>query len=88
MKVAAAHVSPEFMDAAATTKKAVDWIEQAQHQGLDLIVFPEAFIPGFPVSHVCAASMHLRTRFCHFAPLPRALITAYYADLHKLLPAS
>lgn len=50
MKVAAAHISPVFMDAAATTQKAVQWIEQAQQQGLDLIVFPEAFIPGFPVN--------------------------------------
>ena len=49
MKVAAAHVSPVFMDAAASTKKAVHFIEQAQREGLDLIVFPETFIPGFPV---------------------------------------
>ena len=52
MRVAAAHIAPIFMDAAATTKKAVHWIEQAKQEGLDLLVFPETFIPGFPVSYV------------------------------------
>ena len=52
MRVAAAHVAPIFMDAAATTRKAVQWIEQAKQEGLDLLVFPETFIPGFPVSCV------------------------------------
>ncbi|KAL3160147.1 hypothetical protein ABBQ32_010916 [Trebouxia sp. C0010 RCD-2024] len=53
MRVAAAHVPPEFMDAAATTRKAVHRIEQAQQQELDLNIVPEAFNPGFPIFINC-----------------------------------
>ena len=46
--VVAAHVAPVFMDAAATARKAVEWIERAADAGARLIVFPEVFLPGFP----------------------------------------
>ena len=49
LKVAAAHVSSVFMNAAETTDKAVQWVEKAAADGADLLVFPETFIPGFPV---------------------------------------
>ena len=49
MKIAAAHVSPVFMDALSTANKAVTWIERAKSEEVDLLVFPETFIPGFPV---------------------------------------
>jgi aliphatic nitrilase len=48
-KVAAVHASPEFLDKRATTEKAVSLIAEAASHGAELIVFPEAFIPGFPV---------------------------------------
>lgn len=47
--VAAAHAGPVFMDAAATTEKAVALIAEAAGKGADLVVFPESFIPGFPL---------------------------------------
>ena len=50
LKVAAAHVSPVFMDASESANKAVLWVEKAAASGVDLLVFPETFIPGFPVS--------------------------------------
>jgi hypothetical protein len=55
-KVAAAHAAPVFMDKAATIKKTVRLIEQAAADDVKLLVFPETFIPGYPVSglHVCA----------------------------------
>ncbi|MCG3165521.1 MAG: Nitrilase [Bacteroidia bacterium] len=49
VKVAAAHVAPVYMDKAASVKKAVSIIGEAARNGAELIVFPESFIPGFPV---------------------------------------
>ena len=36
------------MDAAATARKAGDWIARAAGDGVQLVVFPEVFLPGFP----------------------------------------
>lgn len=49
VKVAAAHAAPVYMDAPATVKKAVSIIDEAARHGAELVVFPESFIPGFPV---------------------------------------
>lgn len=49
VKVAAAHAAPVYMDKGATTQKAISIIEEAAKQGAELIVFPESFVPGFPV---------------------------------------
>jgi nitrilase len=48
MCVAAAHVAPVFMDAMASANKAASWIKEAGRQGIDILVFPEVFLPGFP----------------------------------------
>ncbi len=48
-KVAAAHVAPVFLDKTATVAKAIGLIQEAAQNGAQLIVFPESFIPGFPV---------------------------------------
>ena len=50
IKVAAAHAAPVFMDKKATTSKVVSLIEQAGKEGIKFLVFPETFIPGFPVN--------------------------------------
>lgn len=47
-RVAAAHIAPVFLDQAATTDKACRWVEKAGRDGVDLLVFPEVFLPGFP----------------------------------------
>lgn len=49
-KVAAAHAAPVFMNKAATIRKTVALIEQAAENDVKLLVFPETFIPGYPVS--------------------------------------
>lgn len=51
-KVAAAHAAPVFMNKAATIKKTVQLIEQAAADEIKLLVFPETFIPGYPVSYL------------------------------------
>jgi len=48
VKVAAAQVSPVFMDREATVDKACRTIEEAGRAGARLIVFSETFIPGYP----------------------------------------
>lgn len=47
-KAAAVQTAPVFLDAAATAGKAKDIIREAASNGARLIVFPEAFIPGYP----------------------------------------
>lgn len=47
--VAAAHAAPVFMNRTATAEKAVSIIREASLHGAELIVFPESFLPGFPV---------------------------------------
>ncbi len=47
--VAAVHAAPVFMNKAATTDKVIGLIEQAGKENIELLVFPETFIPGYPV---------------------------------------
>ena len=55
--VAAAHAAPVFMNKAATIKKVISLIEQAAKDDVKLLVFPETFVPGYPVGgypiHAC-----------------------------------
>lgn len=49
LKAAAVHAAPVYMDKEATTAKVVKLIESAGKQGIQLLAFPETFIPGYPV---------------------------------------
>jgi predicted amidohydrolase len=46
---AACHVSPITLSAAKTTEKCISFINQAAKNSADLVVFPESYIPAFPV---------------------------------------
>jgi len=48
-KAAACHAAPVFLDARKTADKACDLIAEATRAGARLVVFPESFVPGFPV---------------------------------------
>lgn len=48
-KVAAMHVSPVFLDTAKTIDKACSLIEEAASNGAKLVVFPETYVPAFPL---------------------------------------
>lgn len=54
-KVAAAHVASVYGHSDKTTEKACDIIAEAARQGVRLIAFPEAFIPGYPTWATLAA---------------------------------
>ena len=49
LRVAACHVSPVLLNARATTEKCISLIHQAARAKANLIVFPETFIPAFPI---------------------------------------
>jgi amidase/nitrilase len=48
VKVAAAQISPIFMNKEATIDKACKTIEEAGGKGARLVVFSETFVPGYP----------------------------------------
>src|SRR5260221_5010015 len=41
--------SPELANRAATLERAVASLHEAAQEGAQLVVFPEAFVPGYPV---------------------------------------
>jgi len=49
VRAAAVHAAPVFMDKMATLEKVADFIEKAEGS-IDLLVFPETFVPGYPAS--------------------------------------
>lgn len=69
LKLAAAHIAPILMDLEASTAKAIKWIKQAGEDGIDLVVFPEVFLPGFPYWINC------------YPPLVQAGLNRRYQDL-------
>lgn len=49
LRAAICHVSPVLLSAEQTTHKAVNLIHEASKRSANLVVFPETFIPAFPV---------------------------------------
>jgi nitrilase len=66
IKVAACHVSPVFLNSAATTDKALRLIDEAASHGAHLVCFPESFIPGFPIWAATTAPVDSRDFFSRF----------------------
>jgi aliphatic nitrilase len=66
-KAAAAHIAPVFLDRDATVDKACDVIREAARHGASLVVFPEGYIPGFPVWAALRAPIHNHALFVKLA---------------------
>ncbi len=48
IRIAAAQITPYFLDIEKTIEKACNAIMEAGEKGAKIIVFPEAFVPGYP----------------------------------------
>ncbi|MEE7506856.1 carbon-nitrogen hydrolase family protein [Methylobacterium mesophilicum] len=66
-KAAAIHAAPVFLDATATTDKAVSLVHEAARAGAALVAFPETFIPAFPVWAALAAPIDNHDLFARMA---------------------
>lgn len=49
MKIAVVQAAPVFLDASATTDKALGILREAASAGAELIIFPEVFLSGYPI---------------------------------------
>ena len=65
--IAAAHLSPVYLDAGATVEKACHFIRKAAKKGVQLLAFPESFVPGFPLWPALSAPIHNHDLFKKFA---------------------
>ena len=66
IKVGACHAAPVFLNAAKTLEKALTLIEKAASDGANLVVFPESFIPGFPLFAATSAPVDNAGAFARF----------------------
>ena len=60
-KIALVQAEPILFDKDASLAKALKYIEEAAEQNAELIVFPELFIPGYPIGMSFGFSMGKRT---------------------------
>lgn len=67
VKIAIAHAAPVFLDLAATLDKTCSLAREAAGHGARLIVFPESYIPAFPVWCALRAPICNHDLFCRFA---------------------
>ena len=47
-KIAISQKPPVLLDLEATIDRVVETLEEAAGQGAQLVVFPEAYLPGYP----------------------------------------
>jgi aliphatic nitrilase len=62
-KAAACHVAPVFLDTEKTIEKTCAIITEAARNGASLIVFPEAFVPAFPIWAALQAPIRMHDAF-------------------------
>ena len=60
-RVAAAQLSPVYMDRAATLAKVADAVREAARNGAALVAFPEALVPGYPFWAMALDPMSINT---------------------------
>src|SRR5262245_32061416 len=65
-KAAAAHVASVFLDPSATAAKAASVIAEAARNGASFVVFPESFLPGYPLWAALHAPIDTHAHFERF----------------------
>ncbi len=70
VRVAVVQAAPCFLEREPSLEKAIRFIEEAGHKGVDLLAFPEGFIPCHPVWY-------------HFHPATGTKSLAFAAELFK-----
>ena len=63
VKAAAVQMAPLFLNTQGTLKKIQRYIEEAADQGLELLIFPETILPGYPYWAMTHDSMSHLSRF-------------------------
>ena len=74
-RIAAVQASSVFLDLEATLSKAHDLVRQAAEEGAQLVVFPEAFLSGYPVWVWFAPAAHTQPLREAYTALHRSSIT-------------
>lgn len=73
-RAAVVHAAPVFLDREATIDKIGKLVRRAKEQGADIVVFPESFVPAFPVWCILLAPIDqhdfYRTLFDHSVLIP------------------
>jgi nitrilase len=86
--VAAAQLSPAFLDRDATVDRACHAIAEAGSRGARLVVFPEAFVPGYPLWVWCIASGQTQALRALYAELLDQSVTIPGAAVAQLCDAA
>ena len=60
-RIAVVQAEPVMFDKAASLKKALNYIDEAVSGNAEMVIFPELFIPGYPIGMNFGFSMGKRT---------------------------
>jgi len=86
--VAAVQISPAFLDREATIDRACDAIADAAARGARLVVFPEAFVPGYPLWVWSIAAGRTQDLRALYAELLDQSVTVPSPDVDRLCEAA
>jgi nitrilase len=86
--VAAVQISPAFLDRDATVDRACQAIAEAGSRGARLVVFPEAFVPGYPLWVWCIAPGQTHDLRVLYAELLDQAVTVPGAAVAQLCEAA
>ena len=86
--VAAVQGSPVFLDRDATIDRVCEWIAEAAGRGAKLVVFPEAFVPGYPIWVWSVAAGRTQELRALYAELLDQSVTIADASVRRLCDAA
>lgn len=89
-RVAAAQIRPIWLDPTASTRKAIDWLEDSVAQDVQLVAFPETFLGGYPfwVEHTNGAKFEDSRQKRAYAEYLSASIETTGPEVSSIVEAS